>query len=79
VTDVSTSEWLGLLGLGGIWLGVQIVVVAGLPRRFRSAPVPKADRGSPAAFQLFWLDQYSYIGLALTAVGMWLAVWGLLA
>ena len=70
--------WLAIGGLGALWIGVQIVVVGGLPRFLRRGAVPRAERGTPQAFMLFWLDQYSVIGLVLTAVGLTLVVLGLL-
>lgn len=76
VADIDLAQWLGIAGLGAVWLGVQISVVAGLPRVMRRGDVPTAERGSPQAFMLFWLDQYSIIGLTLAISGVALAGWG---
>ena len=70
--------WLIICGLGTMWLGLQIVAVGGLPRFLRRGEVSRAEPGTPQAFGLFWLDQYSVIGLVLSGVGAVLAVAGLL-
>lgn len=76
VADIGLAHWLGIAGLGAIWLGAQIVLVAGLPRFFRRGEVPRASPGSPQAFMLFWLDQYSMIGLVLAITGAAFVLWG---
>ena len=81
MTELTTYQWLTITGLGALWLGVQIVVVGGLPRVLRFAAkrrgeVPTATPGTPQAFGLFWLDQYSMIGLSLAGIGVVLAVAG---
>lgn len=63
------GDWLLIIGLGAIWLGGQIVWVAPLPRQLRRGDVPVAEPGSEAAFGLFWIDQYGWIGLTLLAGG----------
>ena len=63
-------DWLIITGLGALWLGSQIVWVAPLPRQLRRGGVPTAPKGSPQAFNLFWLDQYGYIGLVLVLAGV---------
>ncbi len=68
------AEALGVFGLGLLWLGWQIVWVAPLPRQLRRGEVPKAEAGTAAAFQLFWIDQYGWLGLSLAAAGTLLAV-----
>ncbi len=73
------NVWLVCIGLGMLWHGAQIVWVGGLPRVLRSGEVPTAGKGTPEAFGLFWLDQYSYIGLTLAVLGIAVAVWGFLA
>lgn len=65
-----TSDWLVIIGLGALWLGAQIVWVAPLPRQLRPGPVPTAEKGSPEAFGLFWIDQYGWIGLLLCVSGV---------
>lgn len=57
------------LGAGCLWHGLQIVWVAPTPRQFRQ-DVPEVPAGSPQAFQLFWLDQYAWIGIALSVIGL---------
>lgn len=78
MTGLSGSDWLIISGLGAAWLGVQIVANGGLPRVLRRGDVPRAEKGTPQAFMLFWLDQYSFIGLTLAAGGVVLAVVGML-
>ena len=42
MADVSLLQWLMLLGVGSMWLGVQIAVVSGGPRMFQRAAPPLA-------------------------------------
>lgn len=63
------GDWLTIVGLGAIWLGAQIIWVAPLPRQLRRGEVPTAEKGSAAAFGLFWIDQYGWIGLTLCVAG----------
>ena len=70
--------WLIALGLGMAFHGRLIVWVGGLPRALTPGDSPTAEKGTPEAFGLFWLDQYSYIGLTLTVTGLALAGWGYL-
>jgi hypothetical protein len=78
MTELTTAAWLAIAGLGSIWLGWQILVVAGLPRALRGGDTPTAEAGTPEAFGLFWLDQYAYIGLTLTLAGVALVGWSVL-
>lgn len=71
-----TEFWISSLGLGMAFHGLLILWVGGLPRALRRGEVPRADKGSTAAFQFFWLDQYSYIGLVLTVAGVGLTTLG---
>ncbi|MBH80127.1 MAG: hypothetical protein CMQ49_06430 [Gammaproteobacteria bacterium] len=74
---MGVGEWLLIVGLGGIWLGWQIVWASpALPRQIRRGEIPTVPKGTPEAFGLFWMDQYGYIGLALLAGGLGLAVYG---
>jgi len=41
-----------------------------LPRQLRRGPVPRAEKGTPEAFGLFWLDQYAWFGITLSATGI---------
>jgi hypothetical protein len=76
---LDSHAWWTIAGLGSAWLGVQIVVVGRLPRALRRGPQPTAPKGTPAAFGLFWLDQYGYLGLTLAVGGALAAAWGQLA
>ena len=70
VAGESSAMWLAFLALGCLWLGGQIVWVAPLPRQLRRGETPTAPPGSTAAFGLFWIDQYGWIGLTLCAFGV---------
>ncbi len=73
-----TSDWFVIIGLGALWLGAQILWVAQLPRQLRRGPVPTAEKGSPEAFGLFWIDQYGWIGLLLSSGGILACLIGML-
>ena len=66
---MTAHDWLLVIGLGAIWHGAQIVWVGGLPRQLRRGDTPQAPPGTPEAFDLFWIDQYGYIGLSLAVGG----------
>lgn len=66
----SVFEWFIVVGAGALWHGWQIVWVGGLPRQLRSGETPKGEPGSQMAFQLFWLDQYAWIGISLSALAL---------
>ena len=36
------------------------------------------EKGSAQAFQVFWLDQYAWIGIGLVIIGLALGAWSLL-
>lgn len=74
---LSSSDWLVIIGLGILWLGIQIVWVAPLPRQLRRGAVPTAEKGSPEAFGLFWIDQYGWIGLLLCVGGILACIVGM--
>jgi len=66
------------VALGCIWHGAQIVWVApALPSQFYREK-PDVDKGSAAAFNLFWIDQYAWIGIALCALGVCIVLWRML-
>lgn len=65
-----------ITGLGALWLGGHILWVGGLPRQLRGGEKPSAPKGTPEAFQLFWMDQYGYIGLTLFLGGLVLSLLG---
>ncbi|MFK7914843.1 MAG: hypothetical protein AB8B93_13080 [Pseudomonadales bacterium] len=73
---MGSGGWLIASGLGALWLGLQIIWVAPTPRQLRRGPVPSAEPGSDAAFMLFWIDQYGWLGLTLAASGALLALIG---
>ena len=68
--------WIVATGLGMAFHGLLILWVVGLPRAFSSGEPSTAEKGTPEAFGLFWLDQYSYIGGVLTLAGLGFVVWG---
>jgi hypothetical protein len=78
MANITGGEWSIICGLGAAWLGWQIVVVGGLPRALRARDEALVERGSPEAFQRFWIDQYGCIGLGLLAGGLLLALVGAL-
>ena len=68
--------WLALAA-GCIWHGAQVVWVAPTPTQFRKDK-PDVEKGTPQAFQVFWLDQYAWIGITLVLLGALLSMVGLL-
>lgn len=71
------GDWLIVVGIGAFWLGWQIVWASPrLPRQLQRGETPKAPKGTPEAFGLFWIDQYGYIGLVLLFGGLGLALAG---
>ena len=59
-----------VVGLGCLWMGWLIIANAGLPRQLRRGPQPTAEKGTPEAFGLFWMDQYSWFGVTLCVTGI---------
>ena len=70
--------WRIIIGLGCAWHGIGILIVGGLPRQLKGGSQPTAEKGTPEAFGLFWMDQYAYIGLTLTIGGLLLAAYSLI-
>jgi hypothetical protein len=68
--------WLACLGLGMFWQGILIVWVGGMPLMLRSADSQKPEKGTPGAFAYFWMEQYRFIGLILSLMGVALVFWG---
>ena len=66
-----------VFGLGSLWLGSQIIWVAGLPRQLQSGEKKTAEKGSPHAFMLFWFDQYAWIGILLSISGAIFSILGI--
>jgi len=65
--------WLQALSLGMIFQGGMILWVGGFPLSLRGI-LPQAEKGSPEAFGVFWLEQYRLIGFCLTLMGAGLLV-----
>lgn len=62
------------LGAGFLWHGGLVVWVAPRPSQLRrEKPEPV---NSDQAFQIFWLDQYGWMGIALVLTGLGLLVTG---
>ncbi|MEM7018239.1 MAG: hypothetical protein AAF512_12970 [Pseudomonadota bacterium] len=70
MSTLLAAQWWMITGFGAIWLGIQILAAGRLPRLLRGDKAPEAEKGSPQAFMIFWLDQYSWIGLTLTLAGI---------
>ena len=66
------------IGLGLLWHGLQIVLVAPTASQFKS-DLPPVEPGSDAAFNRFWLDQYAWIGMVLSVAGVALVLVGVFA
>lgn len=64
------------IGLGLLWHGAQIVWVAPTASQFKRN-LPRVEPGSDAAFNRFWLDQYAWIGIALSVTGVVLVLIGI--
>ena len=69
-------SWFICLGCGALWLGLQILWVAGLPRQLRRGEVEHADKGTQKAFMHFWFDQYAWIGISLSLIGIIFIIYG---
>lgn len=67
---VDLGSWPLAGGVGMLWLGAQILWVAGVPWLVRRGPAPTAEPGSAQAFLLFWLEQYRWIGAILSVLGL---------
>jgi hypothetical protein len=68
--------WL-VVAAGCIWHGAQIIWVAPTPTQLRKHK-PVLAKGSSQAFQVFWLDQYAWIGICLVLLGLILGLAGVL-
>ncbi len=65
------------VGLGCLWHGVQVIWVAPLPTQLRKDKPPR-PQDAAQAFQIFWLDQYGWIGISLALIGVGFIVAGVL-
>ncbi|MFT7651291.1 MAG: hypothetical protein ACI9UU_000393 [Candidatus Azotimanducaceae bacterium] len=74
--------WLAL-GLGCLWHGGQIVWAAPVPRQLRktqtSNETPPRCQSEERTFMYFWLDQYAWIGIVLSFIGLGFIALGLMA
>ena len=61
-----------------MWHGLQILWVAGLSRQLRKGEVENAEKGTQKAFMLFWFDQYAWIGISLSVIGIIFIIYGVL-
>ena len=66
--------WL-VIGAGCIWHGAQVIWVAPVPSQFVKGQAP-VEKDSAMAFQIFWLDQYAWIGITLVVLGLGMLLWG---
>ena len=78
------------VGMGLLWHGLQVVWVAPVPSQLRKGTGDegqgRSDLEDPAdekkrqarRFQIFWLDQYAWIGIILVAMGLVILLWSLL-
>ncbi|MEM7101168.1 MAG: hypothetical protein AAF541_23100 [Pseudomonadota bacterium] len=64
-----------VLGAGCLWHGVLVVWVAPRPSQLLEEK-PTLEPGSPQAFQVFWLDQYAWMGVSLAILGLVLLLTG---
>jgi len=71
-----TPFWLLCLGLGLMFQGLLIIWVGGFPLSLQGK-LPKAEKGSPQAFGIFWIEQYRLIGFAMTVIGLGLVGLGM--
>ena len=63
--------YLIVVGLGCVWLGSQIIWVAGLPKQFQFNQEQKSyEVDSEQAFMAFWFNQYAWIGMTLVIIGL---------
>lgn len=60
--------WI-VLGAGCIFHGALVVWVAPTPSQLLRDK-PQLEKGSAQAFQVFWLDQYAWMGVGLMVLGV---------
>ncbi len=78
MADIDTNEWLVICGLGAVWLGWQVFMVAGMPNAFRARRTPPTNEDPAVSFQRFWAEQYRFFGLTLSIGGVLLTLVGTL-
>jgi hypothetical protein len=78
MAGIGTNEWLAICGLGALWLGWQVFMVAGFPNAFRARREPPPNEDPSVAFQRFWAEQYRFFGLTLSIGGVLLTLVGAL-
>ena len=64
--------------LGFLWHGALIYWVAGLPRQLKKTSKNITESDTEKSFMLFWLDQYSWIGLLIIFIGILSIIRGLI-
>jgi len=69
--------WLAIAA-GCIWHGAQIIWVAPRPPSQLRKDKPVVEKGSADAFNLFWMDQYAWLGISLCLLGACIGLWGVL-
>ena len=75
---MENSILLLTIGLGFLWHGALIYWVAGIPRQLKKTSKNITDSDTEKSFMLFWLDQYSWIGLLIIFIGILSIIRGLI-
>ena len=75
---MENSILLLTIGLGFLWHGALIYWVAGLPRQLKKKSKNMNESYTEKSFMLFWLDQYSWIGLLIIFIGILSIIRGLI-
>ncbi|MEC7366324.1 MAG: hypothetical protein VX753_04420 [Pseudomonadota bacterium] len=75
---MENSILLLTIGLGFLWHGALIYWVAGLPRQLKKTSKNMTESDTEKSFMLFWLDQYSWIGLLIIFIGILSIIRGLI-
>ena len=75
---MENSILLLAIGLGFLWHGALIYWVAGLPRQLKKTSKNITESDTEKSFMLFWLDQYSWIGLLIIFIGILSIIRGLI-
>ena len=75
---MENSILLLTIGLGFLWHGARIYWVAGLPRQLKKTSKNITESDTEKSFMLFWLDQYSWIGLLIIFIGILSIIRGLI-